>query len=104
MLKNVCELHEEETASGFSELLHNRRGRTTLAQGRRWGPAESLGLTEANPTLDLFFFFTFIFDRDRALVGEGQRERETRNPKQAPGSELLAQSPVLSSNSGTVRS
>ena len=25
--------------------------------------------------------------------GEGQRERETQNPKQAPGSELSAQSP-----------
>ena len=34
-------------------------------------------------------------ERDGALVGEGQRERETQNPKQAPGSELSAQTHVL---------
>ena len=37
----------------------------------------------------------FIFERgrerDRAGVGEGQRKRETENPKQAPGSELSAE-------------
>ena len=27
-------------------------------------------------------------------MGEGQRERETQNPQQAPGSELSAQSPM----------
>ena len=27
-------------------------------------------------------------------MGEGQRERETQNPKQAPGSELSTQSPT----------
>ena len=31
-------------------------------------------------------------------------ERETQNPKQAPGSELSAQSPTLGSNPGAVRS
>ena len=44
----------------------------------------------------------FIFERerrrDRAQMGEGQRERETQNPKQAPGSELSAQSPMWGSN------
>ena len=34
----------------------------------------------------------FIFEREsergKASAGEGQRERETQNPKQAPGSEL----------------
>ena len=48
----------------------------------------------------------FIFEReretDRAQVGEGQRE-ETQNLKQAPGSELSAQSPTWGSNSQTVR-
>ena len=29
---------------------------------------------------------------------EGQRERETQNPKQGPGSELSAQSPTWGSN------
>ena len=37
-------------------------------------------------------------------MGEEQRERETQNPKQAPGSELSAQSPMQGSNSKTVRS
>ena len=50
-------------------------------------------------------FLTFIYfwetDRDRAGVGEGQRENETQNLKQAPGSELSAQSPMWGSNSQT---
>ena len=48
----------------------------------------------------------FIFERegDRVGMGEGQRERETQNLKQAPGSELLAQSPTWGSNPRTVRS
>ena len=47
------------------------------------------------------FYVLFIFERERErwCVGEGQRERETQNPKQAPGSELSAQSPVRGSNS-----
>ena len=43
--------------------------------------------------------FFFLFETDRARVGEGQRESEThththtqQNPKQAPGSELSAES------------
>ena len=36
----------------------------------------------------------FVFER--ASVGDGQRERETLNPKQAPGSELSIQSPTES--------
>ena len=45
----------------------------------------------------------FIFLRQRALVGDGQRERETQNLKQAPGSELSAQSLMQDWNSGAVR-
>ena len=37
-------------------------------------------------------------------MGQGQREKETQNPKQAPGSELSAQSPMRGLNSQTVRS
>ena len=37
-------------------------------------------------------------------AGEGQRERETQKPKQAPGSELSAQSPMRGPNSRTARS
>ena len=46
------------------------------------------------------FIFKFLHvylslrERDRAQVGEGQRKRETQNPKQAPDSELSAQSPT----------
>ena len=34
-------------------------------------------------------------------MGEGQREKKTQNPKQAPGFELTAQSPTGGSNSLT---
>ena len=40
------------------------------------------------------FFNIYLLLRDRAQMGEGQRENETQNPKQAPGSELSAQSPT----------
>ena len=39
------------------------------------------------------FFNVYLFLRDRVQVGKGQREGETQNPKQAPGSELSAQGP-----------
>ena len=42
-------------------------------------------------------------DRHHAPAGEGQRERKTQNPKQAPGSELLAQSVIQGLNSRTMR-
>ena len=50
--------------------------------------------------------FIFIFEREKGRVqaGEGQRERETQNPKQAPGSDLSAQNPRWGSNSQTTRS
>ena len=32
----------------------------------------------------------FLRERGRERVGEGQREKETQNPKQAPGSEPLS--------------
>ena len=40
-------------------------------------------------------------ERERETPGEEQRERETQNTKQAPGSELSAQSPTWGSNSLT---
>ena len=45
-----------------------------------------------------------MIDRNRAQVGEGLREKETQNPKQAPGSELSAQSLTQGSNPSTVKS
>ena len=41
-----------------------------------------------NRCLFTFFKSLFTFERERVRAGEGQRERETQNPKQAPGSEL----------------
>ena len=52
----------------------------------------------------IFFIVYSFFNRNRAWVGEGQRERETQNLKQAPGSGLTAQSPTWGSNPRTVRS
>ena len=48
----------------------------------------------------------FIFERERESVsgGKGQRDGETQNPKQAPGSELSAQSLTWGSNSQAARS
>ena len=50
--------------------------------------------------------FLFLREREcaRAQVGEGQRERETQNPKEAPGSELSTRSLTRGSNPQTVRS
>ena len=45
-----------------------------------------------------FSFLMFIFERERARAGEGQRGRETKNLKQAPGSELSAQNSTRGSN------
>ena len=57
----------------------------------------------------VFFFFNvfnvylFLRERDRARAGEEQRENDTQNPKQAPGSEMSAQSPTWGLNSLEVR-
>ena len=57
--------------------------------------------------LHFIFFFNVLFyfwDRERqSMNGEGQRERETQNRKQAPGSEPSAQSLTRGSNSRTAR-
>ena len=49
-------------------------------------------------------FLTFIYPWDRGWTGEGQRERETQNLKQAPDSELSAQSPMWGLSSRSARS
>ena len=55
-------------------------------------------------TPNFIFCVYFIFEKEREQAGEGKRERESQNLKQAPGSELSAQSPTRGSNSQTVRS
>ena len=54
------------------------------------------------PEAVIYFFYVFIFERER----EQERGRHThiQNPKQAPGSELSAQSRTWGSNSRMVRS
>ena len=52
----------------------------------------------------LMFIFEREREREREQTGEGQREGETQNLKQAPGSELSAQSLAWGSNLQTVRS
>ena len=46
----------------------------------------------------------FEGERDTAWAGEGQGERETQNPKQAPCSELSAQRLTRGSNPPATRS
>ena len=46
-----------------------------------------------------FFFLMLIY-----LLGAGNRKRETQNRKQAPGTELSAQSPKWGSNPQIMRS
>ena len=43
-------------------------------------------------------------ERRERMSKEGAEIEETQNPKQAPDSELSAQSPVLGANSQTMRS
>ena len=54
----------------------------------------------------IYFFNVYLFLRQGETEREQGRvrERETQNPKQAPGSELSAQSPTRGWNSRTVRS
>ena len=50
-------------------------------------------------------FLMLIFERKRQSASRGgaERERETQNSKQAPGSELSAQNPMQGSNPWAVR-
>ena len=47
------------------------------------------------------FIYFWEGERDRIWVREGQREKETQNPKQAPGSDLSAQSLMQGLNSNS---
>ena len=73
---------------------------------RHWTWQRHMQLFLTMAFLNFFFQRLFIFgtERDRAWTGEGQRERETQNRKQAPGSEASAQSLTRGSNSRSARS
>ena len=73
-------------------------GPTARLQGSYPCSSYSLIRTIYFATTAFFLMFTFCGG------GEGQRERETQNPKQAAGSELSAQSPLGGSNPRAVRS
>ena len=60
-------------------------------------------ITSLKNALKFFLMFLFESEADRAWAAEGQRERETQNPKQALGSELSAQSLTWGWNSWTMR-
>ena len=72
----------------------------------KWGDVNIFQKIPLEVNAFFFFYFSFyiylFFDRDRAQWGR-VRERETQNLKQAPGSELSAQSPTQGSNSQTAR-
>ena len=53
---------------------------------------------------NFFNVYSFLRDGDRAQSREGQKEKETQNLKQSPGSKLSAQSLTWGWNPGTVRS
>ena len=44
------------------------------------------------------FIYLFLREREYTRGGGAERERETQNPKQAPGTELSAKSPTWGSN------
>ena len=76
---------------------------------RSWPePKLDAQLTEPprRPSISFFLIFNVylcVRETDRVWVGEGQRERETQNRKQAPGSEPSAQSSIWGSNSQMAR-
>ena len=74
---------------------HNSKGKGIKSKNELLGPHE-----------DTFFFNVYLLlreERDRARAGDRQREGETQNLKQAPGSELSAQSQTQDSNSQMAR-
>ena len=65
---------------------------TRLTDGLHVEREEERGRGTLGALIVMFFNVYLFFERQRAGAGEGHRERETRNPKQAPGSELSPQS------------
>ena len=62
--------------------------------------------SDAQPTAPPRRPYLFLIEREAQSTSRGgaEREKETQNPKQPPGSELSAQSPTRGWNSPTVRS
>ena len=85
--------------SMWVSLLGTQQGKVDLEQQTKGLSLRSCAISSI---IQVFNIYSFL--RNRAPVGVGQREGETQNPKQAPGSELSAQSPTRGSNSRTARS
>ena len=71
---------------------------------RRHGAPGWLSRLSVRLFFKFFYCLLFLRERDREQAGKGQRERETQNRKQAPGSECSGQSPTWGLNSQTSRS
>ena len=80
-------------------LSHNSLSHCTVSSWGAW-------VAQLVKHLTFFFNNVYLFLRQRETGHEWGRgrEREVQNPKQAPGSELSAQSPTRGSNPRTVRS
>ena len=105
LLSKVCR-SLEMSSSGLSNTINTSSSNLTQPQYMRVGLTGLKMISSQNFILFYFFQRLFIFgtERDRAWTGEGQRERETQNRKQAPCSEASAQSLTRGSNSRTARS
>ena len=83
-----------------SPVHHGRNSGTLILKTKATGQERTLKKN--------FFFFTFIYFWEKResehKFREGQREKETQNPKQALGSEPSAQSLMQGLNSQTVKS
>ena len=66
---------------------------------RMWNHLEEICLK-----ICLTFIYFWETKRDKVWAGEGQKERETQNPKKAPDFELSAQRPMQGLNPWMVRS
>ena len=66
------------------------------------GIEKAFRLEKVNIKSISILLFIYFWDRERQSMNEGgaERERETQNRKQAPGSKLSAQSLMQRSNSG----
>ena len=79
----------------WSVSSHQHQGKT-FHQQKDYSSLKSQMMVSIFLAITYFFLnflnvlFIFEAERDRAWAGDGQRERETENPRQAPGSELSA--------------
>ena len=91
--KQVGKQQEEKDPDHMGLCSHRKDSGFHSEGNRSYGKA---GSEQWYDVLFHFFFNVYLWGRDRAWEGERQRKRETQNLKQAPGSELSAQSLIRS--------